>query len=1056
MVTIVEDVRGILIAGETPLVNDIPIHQDKLGEYVRTGGQLNGRPAYKKDNNTNHMLWFTYAADNQPTWYVGKKEEFGQARGWLQVKSDAQLPQDIKGAWSVWSGAEKRWKEARDVKCIAVSSTAGVIIHGPTPNNLLQDKLGEYRRVQLRVITERGVYEMVGMPNVMMWYAPGGTWNIGKRDELGQNRGWYQAVSKAISPEGITNWQVWDGANKKWEKAADLEAISVGSKRISFTGTTPKSVNQDKLGEYQRKGYWFHDGRAVYECVDAPTRCIWYTTPYWYLGQAEDVGKPQGWLCCKDDASCPEVVKANWRVSDGQQMVDASEVCCMPVGATTVMVAGDTPNNLNNDKLGEFVRRLGKEVNGRPIYSQVGNDNRMLWYAAGYWYLGKKDELGKSQGWLCVRDPAPAPELVQSTWRVGDGEKLHPAPNVKCAAIGARTIEVLGAPVNGLHKDKMGEFRMIAATEVNGKPVYEKDPSVSHMVWASNGYWYVGKRDELGKQAGWMQVRDSAPLPEEIVGVWQIWNQGDKRWIPSENVKVTAVGNERVDIKGLMPPTCASHQDKLGTFRRLRGQETNGYAVYQRRADDVMLWQASGGWWIGPAGSVGKNTGYWRCIDSARVPENIKNVWEVGDGATWHRADNVHCTEHVRTRLVLRGATPEERHQDKLGTYVLCDGELINDRVCYQQLGNPSRMVWFLTPYWYVGKRDEKALGQGWLQVRSLAHVPEQICSPWSVWHSTSKKWVEAPELAISPDEADDGDEAPPRADEPAAAVPKALPIEVDALMVDERADVGTAVVALGTMMRPDHYDVYITHDGGADGAGRRSHERVAKINEYLRGRGLVTWCDAESVEGDVIDKVCSGIDDTDVVLVCISQAYLDKVGGKHGALDTCKKEFEYAERTKGAEKLVPVVTDGAVRNPRDWRGGVGMVLGSRSFKDLSMDESEPLWEANLHALYDELMALKGAPSGSLVQRPPPPQPQPERRSEGTMARASSSGAVPPAVLEMTMAQKVARIKEELSLENALPIAKAIAEANTVMGIEPIGPLAKQVETLLTELGVIS
>ena len=30
-----------------------------------------------------------------------------------------------------------------------------------------------------------------------------------------RNRGWYQAVSKAISPEGITNWQVWDGANKK-------------------------------------------------------------------------------------------------------------------------------------------------------------------------------------------------------------------------------------------------------------------------------------------------------------------------------------------------------------------------------------------------------------------------------------------------------------------------------------------------------------------------------------------------------------------------------------------------------------------------------------------------------------------------------------------------------------------------------------------------------------------------------------------------------------------------------------------------------------------------
>ena len=189
------------------------------------------------------MLWFCYASDGTPTWYVGKEEEFGQARGWLQVKSEAQTPHEIKDPWSVWcappprapqllltrsvSGAalprvlshassppcwhrsvsERRWKEAADVKCIAVSATAGVIIHGPTPSNLLQDKLGEYRRVQLRVITERGVYEMVGMPNVMMWYAPGGTWNIGKRDELGQNRGWYQAVSKAISPEGITNWQ---------------------------------------------------------------------------------------------------------------------------------------------------------------------------------------------------------------------------------------------------------------------------------------------------------------------------------------------------------------------------------------------------------------------------------------------------------------------------------------------------------------------------------------------------------------------------------------------------------------------------------------------------------------------------------------------------------------------------------------------------------------------------------------------------------------------------------------------------------------------------------
>ena len=79
----------------------------------------------------------------------------------------------------------------------------------------------------------------------------------------------------------------------------------------------------------------------------------------------------------------------------------------------------------------------------RAVYSQVGNDERMLWYAGGYWYLGRKAEMGKPQGWMCVRDPAPAPELVQQIWRVGDGHSLHDAINVKCAAIGARCIEVL-------------------------------------------------------------------------------------------------------------------------------------------------------------------------------------------------------------------------------------------------------------------------------------------------------------------------------------------------------------------------------------------------------------------------------------------------------------------------------------------------------------------------------------------------------------------------------------------------------------------------------------
>ena len=39
--------------------------------------------------------------------------------------------------------------------------------------------------------------------------------------------------------------------------------------------------------------------------------------------------------------------------------------------------------------------------------------------------------------------------------------------------------------------------------------------------------------------------------------------------------------------------------------------------------------------------------------------------------------------------------------------------------------------------------------------------------------------------------------------------------------------------------------------------------------------------------------------------MVFVSQNYLEKVGGVNGPQDQCKKEFEYAERTKGADTLI-------------------------------------------------------------------------------------------------------------------------------------------------------
>eukprot|EP00900_Chrysochromulina_parva_P012253 jgi/Chrpa1/21028/Chrysochromulina_OHIO_Genome00024419-RA len=88
---------------------------------------------------------------------------------------------------------------------------------------------------------------------------------------------------------------------------------------------------------------------------------------------------------------------------------------------------------------------------------------------------------------------------------------------------------------------------------------------------------------------------------------------------------------------------------------------------------------------------------------------------------------------------------------------------------------------------------------------------------------------------------------------------------------------------------------------------------------------------------------------------------------------------------------------------------------------------------------------------------------RPSAQSAASASAAAPSSAAPKSAAaplgspaaERTMAQKVARVKEELSLDPSLPVAKAVAEANAAMGIEGQGTLAQQVDLLLTELGVL-
>ena len=129
--------------------------------------------------------------------------------------------------------------------------------------------------------------------------------------------------------------------------------------------------------------------------------------------------------------------------------------------------------------------------------------------------------------------------------------------------------------------------------------------------------------------------------------------------------------------------------------------------------------------------------------------------------------------------------------------------------------------------------------------------------------------------------------------------------------------------------------DVFLSHDWGNDESGRDNHQGVSLINQELKERGYLTWFDEEKIKGNIVDKMCKGIEQTKVVITFITKRYMEKVYGDHAG-DNCKLEFNYASRQKTSSKMVAVVMEKSMLNPNNWTGPVGFHLGGEFYVDMS------------------------------------------------------------------------------------------------------------------------
>ncbi|KAF0693937.1 Aste57867_15157 [Aphanomyces stellatus] len=159
--------------------------------------------------------------------------------------------------------------------------------------------------------------------------------------------------------------------------------------------------------------------------------------------------------------------------------------------------------------------------------------------------------------------------------------------------------------------------------------------------------------------------------------------------------------------------------------------------------------------------------------------------------------------------------------------------------------------------------------------------------------------------------------------------------------------------------------DAFLTHDSGTDDS---THKKVSTINKLLKARGITTWFDEEKMEGNVKQQMIHGIDYARVIVVFVTQRYIDKVGGSN-AEDNCQLEFNYAARRKTASKMIPVLIDPSpsLKNPATWTGEVGFVLGGHLYLDLSNAfDDEQLLATRVDELVAKIVSVGGT---SIAQR---------------------------------------------------------------------------------------
>ena len=157
---------------------------------------------------------------------------------------------------------------------------------------------------------------------------------------------------------------------------------------------------------------------------------------------------------------------------------------------------------------------------------------------------------------------------------------------------------------------------------------------------------------------------------------------------------------------------------------------------------------------------------------------------------------------------------------------------------------------------------------------------------------------------------------------------------------------------------------VFLSHDMERDEFGRSNFDRVKRVNDWLRARGIVTWFRGDQrnnfsfstknndqrTKKTAIQQHFHGIEKCALVIVFVTNAYMDKVDGKNGENDEIRREFHASCHLKTYKNIISVANETRCREIWKWKGPVGICGGNLScFNDKDDEtfegEMKKLWK---------------------------------------------------------------------------------------------------------------